>query len=123
MVLIPSLMGVTSLVIILAAVIIATISYRRLSRGELKKTLKWLLVGLYFMAIPYTLFIAQEVGMLEHIHETISWIIYSFMIIVALCLIRSSLIFNKFSKAVGFAKPEEKFAEAFITGVKGGRKK
>lgn len=100
-----------------------TISYRRFSSGDFKIILRCLLCVFYFITIPYTLFMAREFSFLGHIHGTISWVIYSFMIVGALCFIATSLKLNKFSKVFGFGKPEEKFIKAFISGVKKGEKR
>ncbi|MFH1473544.1 MAG: hypothetical protein ABIE55_01485 [Candidatus Aenigmatarchaeota archaeon] len=102
----------------MVAVVIFTISYRRLSKGEFKKILKWLLLGFYFMVIPYSLFVSREIGLLEEYHETISLTIYSFMVITGLCILKSSFVLNNFSKIFGFADIGEEFSKTFTDNSK-----
>lgn len=111
MVIIPFLLGMASLSMILSAVIIMTISYHRFLKSEFKKILKWLLFALYSMAVPYTLFMMREMIPLGYVNEIISWVIFFFMIIMALCLVKASLILNQFSKTVGFKDTEKRFKE------------
>ena len=115
------LLGVVSLVLILFSVIIITISYRRLTKGMFRSIFTWLLHAFFFMSVPYTLFVFREVGIFEHAHDFISLIIYSFMVVVTLMLMKASLKLNKFSKSIRFAKPSKSFIKKLIENA--GKKK
>jgi putative effector of murein hydrolase LrgA (UPF0299 family) len=95
--------AVASLAIIGFAVLLITLAARKFMEGDFKKILTWLLVGMWFMALPYTLFIARELLGECEVHEAISWAIYLCMIVVGLCILRASMLLYNFSKEYGFA--------------------
>lgn len=96
--------AVLSYMIIVASVVLITISTRRFLEGEFKDILKWLLAGFWFMALPYTLFIIREI-MSPSVNISISWAIYVCMVVVGLCILKAALLLDKFSRVYGFAEP------------------
>jgi putative effector of murein hydrolase LrgA (UPF0299 family) len=96
--------AVVSLAIIAFSVLLITLAARKFVAGDFKKILTWLLRGMWFMAIPYTLFIARELIGECDVHEAISWVIYLCMIVVGLCILKAGKMLYDFSKAYGFAE-------------------
>jgi len=99
--------AVVSYGIIILAVALMTLATKRFLSGEFKEILKWLLIGLWFMAIPYTLFIYREIVEPSE-NLNISWMIYACMVIVGLCILKSARLLDNFSKVYGFAHTPSK---------------
>lgn len=91
---------VISLLLVLVSVILMVISSTRFLKGEFKKVLIWIVLGLIFMALPYCLYIIQKLFNFQ----SNDLIIFLFMTIVALFLLRASYLLFNFSNKYGFAK-------------------
>ena len=104
-------LALLSWALVVIAVILMTGAYRKFLGGQFKSMLGWILLGLWFMAVPYTAFILQDAGFLDAFGEKISYFIYIFMILVALFLVKGALSLVEFSKVYGFADVKEKMEE------------
>jgi hypothetical protein len=71
---------------------------------NLKIFFRWLLVGFYFMALPYVVFILRDTHILSGMEEQVSLVIYLCMTVVALCILRASFGLYLFSRDVKAAR-------------------
>lgn len=97
--------------IVLIAVILMTGAYRKFLDGQLKSILRWIILAMWFMAVPYTIFILRDAHFLDGLGEEISYIIYGFMIITSIFLIKGALSLVEFSNVFGFADLKKRFIE------------
>ena len=96
------IVALVSLLIIGFSVLLMTLAAKKFVKGEFKSILTWLLIGMWFMAFPYTLFIWREVtGTFGDL--AISWVIYVSMVIVGVCIFKAAKNLYEFSKSYGFA--------------------
>ncbi len=96
------ILGLISLILILFGVIVFTICLTRFNKGDFRNFFTYVLMALYFMAIPYTLFIIRDLSFVETYHSQISYVIYVFMIFVSLLILKASFGMKKFSDKYGF---------------------
>ncbi len=96
-------LAIVSLGLIIASVVLFTKSYFKLKGGLYKSTWGWTILALYFMAFPYTVFILRDVQYLIGHSEKISMIVYASMCVVALLLLKASVMAYHFAKRYGFA--------------------
>lgn len=105
-------LAILSWALVLIAVILMSGSYRRFLDGSLKSMLRWILIGLWFMAVPYTAFILRDAHYFEGMDDEISYFIYFTMIITAIFLIIGAYKLHLFSKVYGFADTKKRMHKA-----------
>ena len=71
---------------------------------NLKNFFRWLLVGFYFMALPYVIFILRDTHIIGGMEDQISLVIYLCMTVVGLCLLSASFGLYLFSCDVKAAR-------------------
>jgi hypothetical protein len=71
---------------------------------NLKNFFRWLLVGFYFMALPYVIFVLRDTHIVSGVENEISLVIYLCMTVVGLCLLSASFGLYLFSQDIKAAR-------------------
>ncbi|MDD5416560.1 MAG: hypothetical protein PHU12_01135 [Candidatus Aenigmarchaeota archaeon] len=98
-----TIFGIISwILIVVALVIFANATFRFAKGSDCSKVFFSILAALLFMAIPYTMFIIRDREIILYFHTEISYLIYLFMIIVAIFFLKAAKNLEEFSKRYSF---------------------
>ncbi len=86
------LLAFVSLALVFVAVVVFTKALFdfKFKDMDLKAFFRWLLVGFYFMVLPYLLFILRDTGFVVQANSPVSLVIYVCMTVVALCFVKAA---------------------------------